>query len=167
MAFTMEDLRDPADDTSFLRKGFRERRYRERAAVCFGHPDFRQAQALPFEEAMAALENVLDAGAITPEEFEEARRVDAVIRGRRAQGWLHLALEISWVVDRGDVERAVKRAKIRAKALGKTRPAVAGRELTEGAREAIERLHQEGRPTVAVQDEEAVWPPEPQGAIHD
>jgi len=101
------------------------------------------------------------------ERAEEARRVDAVIRGRRAQGWLHLALEVSWLIDRRDVEQAVRRAEILTKALGKTWPAVAGRELTEGAREAIERLHQEGRPIVAVQDEEAIWPPEPQGAIRD
>jgi hypothetical protein len=167
MAFTMEDLRDPADDMSVLREMFLERRYRERAAVYFGHPDFRQVRALPFEAVMAALEKALDAGAITPEEFEEARRVDAVIRGRRAQGWLHLALEVSWVIDRGDVEQAVRRAEILTKALGKTWPAVAGRELTEGARETIERLHQEGRPIVAVQDEEAIWPPEPHGAIRD
>jgi hypothetical protein len=167
MAFTMEDLRDPADDMSVLREMFLERRYRERAAVYFSHPDFRQVRALPFEAVMAALEKALDAGAITPEEFEEARRVDAVIRGRRAQGWLHLALEVSWVIDRGDVEQAVRRAEILTKALGKTWPAVAGRELTEGAREAIKRLHQEGRPIVAVQDEEAIWPPEPQGAIRD
>ena len=163
MAFAMEDLRDPADDMSVLREMFLERRYRERAAVYFGHPDFRQVRALPFEAVMAAL----DAGAIAPEEFEEARRVDAVIRGRRAQGWLHLALEVSWLIDRRDVEQAVRRAEILTKALGKTWPAVAGRELTEGAREAIERLHQEGRPIVAVQDEEAIWPPEPQGAIRD
>ncbi|WP_448594430.1 hypothetical protein [Thermoflexus hugenholtzii] len=146
---------------SVLKEMFLERRYRERAAVYFGHPGFRRVQAMPFEEVMEALENALDAGAITPEEFEEARRVDAVIRGRRARGWLHLALEVSWVVDRGDVEQAVKRAEILAKALGETWPAVAGHELTEGAREAVERLRREGQPIVMLQDEQADWPPEP------
>ncbi|MBO9360843.1 MAG: hypothetical protein J7452_01425, partial [Thermoflexus sp.] len=157
----LEHRRIVADDMSALKKESLERRYRERAAAYFGRPDFRKVQALTFEDLMGALGKALDARSITPEEYEEARRVDGVIRGRRRQRSLHLALEVSWIIDRGDVERAVRRAEILRKALGETWPAVAGRELTEGAREVIEQLRQEGRPIVVVQDGWVDWPSKP------
>lgn len=149
-----------ANDMSILKKMYLEWHYRERAAAYFGGRNFRRVQALTFEELMEALGNALDAGRITPEEYEEARRVDGVIQGRRREGSLHLALEVSWVVDRGDVERAVRRAEILGKVLGETWPAVAGRELTEGAREAVEGLRREGRPLVVIQDGGIDWPQE-------
>jgi chromosome segregation ATPase len=150
-----------ADDMSVLKKESLERRYRERAAAYFGGPDFHKVRALTFDELMEALGKALKARSITREEYEEARRVDGVIRGRRRQRSMHLALEVSWIIDRGDVERAVRRAEILRKALGETWPAVAGREITEGAREAIERLRREGRPIVVVQDGWVDWPSKP------
>ncbi|WP_448593570.1 hypothetical protein [Thermoflexus hugenholtzii] len=150
-----------ADDLSALKKESLERRYRERAAAYFGRPDFHKVRALTFDELMEALGKALKARSITREEYEEARRVDGVIRGRRRQRSMHLALEVSWIIDRGDVERAVRRAEILRKALGETWPAVAGRELTEGAREAIERLRREGWPIVVVRDGWVDWPSKP------
>ncbi|WP_448595505.1 hypothetical protein [Thermoflexus hugenholtzii] len=150
-----------ADDMSVLKKESLERRYRERAAAYFGGPDFHKVRALTFDELMEALGKALKARSITREEYEEARRVDGVIRGRRRQRSMHLAMEVSWIIDRGDVERAVRRAEILRKALGETWPAVAGREITEGAREAIERLRREGRPIVVVQDGWVDWPSKP------
>ncbi len=145
-------------DVSVLKRNDLERQYRERAASYFGRPDFRKVQALSAQELTDALADALDAGVITPEDYAEARRVDLVIRGQWKDRPLHLALEVSWVLDRRDIERAVRRARILQNVLGETWPAVAGRQLTRGAREEIRRLRQEGQPVVVASNGVVDWP---------
>jgi len=70
---------------------------------------------------------------------DELLALDVLLRGRarlvegRPEVWL--ALEVSATVDRGDVERAVRRAQLLTKAGLRTAPAVAGESITEGAQE--------------------------------
>lgn len=49
-------------------------------------------------------------------------------------------VEVSWVVDKGDVERAVQRARIIAQHGVSTAAIAAGREITQGAREQAQQL---------------------------
>ncbi len=153
-----EAMRTLIQDVAVLKDHDLKRRYVERAAAYFGGPDFRKVRPLSPTEVLEALERALDAGEISPQAFVDAQEADGVIRGQREGRTIHVVLEASWVVDRGDVERAVRRAEILGKALGEAWPAVAGRRLTEGAREAIRQLREEGRPIVVIQDGRVEWP---------
>lgn len=146
------------NDVGTLKDNDLRRRYRELAHAYFGQARFRKIYVLSASEIVEALEGALDAGIISPEEFQDARLIDLVIRGLWEGQPLHLALEISWTVDQGDVERAMRRAEILTRALGETWPGVAGLRLTEGAQKAIAQMQEQGRPIVVAQDGRIDWP---------
>jgi len=124
-----------------------ERRYRERAYAYFGQI-LRGAQAVAVSDLVAELEQHL-----SPEALESLLLLDVLVRGRAGRQpdapevWL--ALEVSAVVDRHDVERAQQRAALLRQAGYRAIPAVAGEEVTEGgqaaAREGAVLLVQDGR----------------------
>jgi len=124
-----------------------ERRYRERAYAYFGQI-LRGAQAVAVSDLVAELEQHL-----SPEALESLLLLDVLVRGRAGRQpdapevWL--ALEVSAVVDRHDVERAQQRAALLRQAGYRVIPAVAGEEVTEGgqaaAREGAVLLVQDGR----------------------
>ncbi|MCS7221938.1 MAG: hypothetical protein N0A15_11745 [Anaerolineae bacterium] len=145
-------------DVSVLKDHDLVRRYRERGAAYFGERRFRRIRALDTEELMAQLEDALDTGRISLEDYEEAREIDLVLQGRWEGNPLCLALEISWAVDPKDIERAVKRAEILSKILGNTRPGVAGARLTWQAEEVATKLREEGIPLVIARDGQIDWP---------
>ncbi len=130
---------------------------RKRAPLCFGGPDFRKVHSLSASELMDALEEALDAGAISPQEMIDVRLADVVVRGEREGRMLYLVLAVSSVVDQEEVERAVRWAGILRKALGETWPGVAGRALTEGAWERIRQLREQGQPVVIVERGQGEW----------
>jgi len=123
-----------------------ERRYRERAYAYFGQI-LRGAQAVAVSDLVAELEQRL-----SPEALESLLLLDVLVRGRAGRQpdapevWL--ALEVSAVVDRHDVERAQQRAALLRQAGYRVIPAVAGEEVTEGgqaaAREGAVLLVQDG-----------------------
>ncbi|GBD09082.1 Chromosome partition protein Smc [Candidatus Thermoflexus japonica] len=145
-------------DVGVLKDHDLRRRYVELAPAYFGRPNFRKIRVLSASELADLLWAALDEGRIQLEDFEEARRVDLVLRGEWEGRTLHLALETSWRIDRGDVERAVRRARILAAILGETWPAVAGNRLTEGARELLQTIREEGQPIVVALDGGIEWP---------
>ncbi|SNB75179.1 coiled-coil domain-containing protein [Thermoflexus hugenholtzii] len=145
-------------DVGTLKDHDLRRRYAELAPSYFGGPNFRKVRVLTSSELVNRLLAALDEGKIEREDFEEARRIDLVVRGEWEGRTLHLALETSWTIDRRDVERAVQRARILQAVLGETWPAVAGSRLTEGARELLQRIREEGRPIVVAQDGGIEWP---------
>jgi archaellum component FlaC len=107
-------------------------------------PRFRGARPISLAD-YAPLLNALDSGKLKDDEFQDALRLDLAILARdraappAAEDAL-LALELSAVVDRGDVERARRRADILA---GVGLPAVAcvaGEAITRGAAEAAREL---------------------------
>ncbi len=153
-----QTVRTLIQDVADLKDHDLERRYVERAAAYFGGPDFRKVRPLSPTEVLEALERALDAGEISRQAFVDAQQADGVIRGQREGRTLHVVLEASWVVDREDVERAVRRAEILGKVLGEAWPGVAGKRLTEGAQERIQQLREQGRPIVVVQDGRVEWP---------
>ncbi len=145
-------------DVGVLKDHDLRRRYVELAPSYFGRPNFRKIRVLTSSELADLLWAALDEGKIQPEDFEEARRVDLVLRGEWEGRTLHLAMETSWRIDRGDVERAVRRARILEAILGETWPAVAGNRLTEGARELLQTIREEGQPMVVALDGGIDWP---------
>ena len=122
-----------------------ERHYRERAAAYFGR------WLRPVRLALSdALRETLEAY-LPEEEVEDVMLLDLLIQGRAR----HLpdtperlvAFEISTVVDRGDVERARRRAALLQRAGLHAAPGVAGERLTAGAVEASEEA-----PMIVLQD---------------
>ena len=111
-----------------------ERQYRDRAPAYFGRI-LRRARSLSLQDLEAALEAHL-----SDDELADALLLDAVVSGRVAgqpdAPQVVLAMEVSSVVDSGDVERAVRRAGLLRKAGLLAVPAVAGAKVTQGAGEA-------------------------------
>ncbi len=112
-----------------------ERRHRERAYAYLGQI-LRPVHAIPIQDMLAQLElHLQDA------EVDDLLPLDVLLRGRirerdaqsgaRPEVWL--AMEISAVVDKGDVERAMRRAALLRKAGLLAIPTVAGETATEGA----------------------------------
>uniref|UniRef100_A0A832GQJ3 DUF1640 domain-containing protein n=1 Tax=Caldimicrobium thiodismutans TaxID=1653476 RepID=A0A832GQJ3_9BACT len=130
-------------DVGWLKGGFMELQVRDRVGAFFGKL-LKRARLLDSSDLADLLYDAAGQGLITQEEAEDALRVDAVVRGQlRSDGLKEvlIAAEISFVVDRVDVERAKKRAEIISRALSQpTIPAVIGKEFTEGAKEASQEL---------------------------
>jgi len=109
-----------------------ERKYRERAFAYLGQV-LRPVHSVSLQDLLPQLE-----ARLSEAEMDELLPLDVLLRGQvralpnRPEVWL--AMEVSAVVDQTDVERAVSRARLLAKAGLRTMPAVAGEEFTEGAR---------------------------------
>ena len=110
--------------------------YKERVGTYFG-PLLRRVRVL----SITQIEDDLEAH-LSTEEFRDLLKLDLLVRGRprhlpdAPQVWL--AVEVSGVVDRHDVERAVRRAGHLSRVGYVSVPAVAGEQATEGA-EALAR----------------------------
>lgn len=111
-----------------------ERRYRERPYAYFGHV-LRKAQAVPWTDIEELLEKRL-----SEREVDDLRWLDLLVRGRPQEAGigdeLWLAVEVSKVVDRVDVERALRRAAMLRKAGYLAVPVAAGEGHTPGSDEA-------------------------------
>jgi len=119
--------------------------YRDRAAAYFGHLLRRMKVVDPYE-----LEEELRTH-LSEREFRDILWLDLLVCGqprvRPEIAELWLAVEISSVVDRGDVERAERRAMMLRRAGYRAVPVVAGERLTQGAEEESRE-----RRVVAVRD---------------
>ncbi len=116
--------------------------YHQRAAFAF-HRLVRRASPVSDEERYRILEQAAAAGRITEEEVERALPLDLLVKGfhRREDRPVYLAVEISWLGGTEDVERALERAEIFARALGEeVWPVVGAKELTPSAREMARQL---------------------------
>ena len=120
-----------ADQLSQLRGRDMERHYRENAGAFWGIW-LRSVEAVSPNELRDTLEACLSEG-----EVQDIMRLDVLVRGRarRFPGTpeVWLAVEVSAVVDKGDVERAQRRAALLRKAGYRAVPVVAGEAQTEGA----------------------------------
>ena len=108
-----------------------ERKYRERAFSYLGQI-LRPVHYIPLQDMLPELEAHL-----SDAEVDELIPLDLLLRGRvrqhQDQPEIWLAMEVSATVDKGDVERAVNRARLLTKAGFLAVPAVAGEEFTLGA----------------------------------
>ncbi len=115
----------------------------QREAPALLRPLLRRAVPLSGEEKMRLLEAAEAAGRITEEEADRAAPLDLLVRGihRREDRPLDLAVEISWLGGTEDVERALERARIFARALeAEVWPVVAAKDLTPPARTMARHL---------------------------
>ena len=131
-----EVQRHMAQDMAAFKGRQLELTYLERAGAYFG-PLLRRVRALlPVE-----LEDDLEAH-LSPEEFRDLLLLDLLVRGRpryreeAPEVWL--AVEISAVIDRHDVERALRRAGYLRQAGYRAIPTVTGERATEGADQEAE-----------------------------
>ena len=123
-------------DTLAAVKGWQlELTYREKAGAYFG-PLLRHLRVLsPIE-----MEDKLEA-CLSPEEFRDVLYLDMLVQGRSRhltdapEVWL--AVEVSLVVDRHDVERVYRRTAALRRAGYRAIPTVAGEQATIGAEEAV------------------------------
>ncbi len=145
MFMVKTDIKGLKDDMGSVKGRLLEMDYREKASSYFGRL-LRRVRVLPLVEWLDELEAHL-----SPEEVDEVWRLDLVVGGVLKEGpevWL--AVEVSSVMDRNDVERAARRAEL-LRRLGRPVVAVvAGEEATEGGVEAAQShrvaLFQDGRP---------------------
>jgi hypothetical protein len=127
------------DRQNALRGEVLEARYARRASSIFGRRLRKLRVVIP--GGLEAVEERLEA-ALAPEAFDEMLRLDLLVRGRRADrdAELWVAVEVSALVDRGDVERADRRAALLRRAGLATFAAVAGDAVTEGATALLQDL---------------------------
>ncbi|MGC8780134.1 MAG: hypothetical protein ACP5UQ_04630 [Anaerolineae bacterium] len=108
-----------------------ERKYREKAFAYLGQI-LRPVQSVSLQDLLPRLEERLSEA-----EVDDLLPLDLLLRGRvrRIEGSpeIWLAMEVSATVDKGDVERAVHRARLLNKAGLPTIAAVAGEEITNDA----------------------------------
>jgi phage shock protein A len=139
-----------------------EMTYREKAYAYSG-PILRKVRVVP----LSTLEDTLEAR-LTSDELHDLLPLDLLLTGRprlrpeSAEVWL--AVEVSAVVDEGDVARARRRALLLQRAGYRAIPAVAGEALTEGADAQVQldkvAVLQDGR-YFLWEEALAVWLPEP------
>jgi chromosome segregation ATPase len=141
MAEQISNLTDRMDRFGFeqdKQKGDRlERQYREKPFAYFGRI-LRRARVVPLQEIEEDLEQRL-----TEEELDELRPLDLLVRGRlhnqaQVSDDVWLALEVSAMVDRNDVERAQRRGAILRRAGYLAVSGVAGEGFTQGGVEAAQ-----------------------------
>ena len=131
-----EAVKGLTDQVGELRGESMERRYREHAAAYFGR-FLRGLRVVDVQNVEDRLE-----GGLAPQELEDLFNLDLVVSGRSRvapESDVWLAIEISSMIDRGDVERARRRAALLRRSGLKVVAAVAGKALTEGARDEARR----------------------------
>jgi len=122
-----------------------ERKVREKAPAFFGKLILK-CKLIDNQELANRIDDAIlnNEAIITDAERDDALKVDVVVTGilrHDKEKKVFLAAEVSWVVDKMDVERAARRTKIIEKCLGIPGiPVVIGNEYTEGAKESAEEL---------------------------
>lgn len=96
------------DDLGYLKGRDREHFYRNNASAIFG----RYLRRIRVMDKGKLLERMDTAKALTDDEWQEIVALDIAVEAvtRQTERQLILAMEISWTIDGGDVERAVRRA---------------------------------------------------------
>jgi hypothetical protein len=126
MAFTVSDfnvqeqmlqqLGRLADDVAYVQQYFLEQQYRTHAHAYFG-TRFRNLRVIE-PSSLDKVEEAYTAGQFTSREWRGLNKLDVLMRGTAGVGAdKHeelLALEVSWIIDARDVERADERARRRA-----------------------------------------------------
>ena len=131
-----------------LAGGFRgarlEERYRTRPGGYLGRL-VRDPHTLTDEELGRLVQAAEVAGWLQEEETIDIRQADAVVRGLwRGDGQeIYAVVEVSWVVGTSDVERALRRAQLLARAGVESVPVVAGGRITPAALRFAESAHVE------------------------
>ena len=121
------------DDLGYLKGRDREHFYRENASAIFG----RYLQRIRVMDKGKLLERMDAAKALTDDEWHEIVALDLAVEAvtRQTSRRLILAMEVSWVIDGSDVERAVRRAALMRECGLPAIPVVAGKGLLPDAKD--------------------------------
>ncbi len=98
------------------------------------------ARVIAQEKTAQALALAIEKGIISKEEREDVLRLDLIIEGTllSTKEPVFVAVEVSYTIDKPDVQRAVRRAEILKKVMDKkVLPAVAGCRISEGTEKLI------------------------------
>jgi hypothetical protein len=142
---TEEILHLVANRQNQMRGDLLAMRYAGHAYAYFGRVLRRVQVFLPTSSLQGELEDLLEQH-LTADELDEVFWLDLLARGRSrptlppVDQEIWVAVEVSAVVDRGDVERADRRAALLRKAGLRAIPAVAGEGLTQGATALLQDL---------------------------
>lgn len=131
-------IKKNTDDIAELKGISLEQKFRDQARSWFSKY-LRKVRVV----ALTDLEELLPEGqTLTEQEVEDLSNTDIFLTGidKRDGRERVYVVEVSWVVDAGDVERAVQRAQIIARRGLPAAAVAAGREMTEGARERAQQL---------------------------
>lgn len=127
------------DDVADLKGQMLEIEYRNKAAAYFG-PMLRKLTVIECNALWEQLEAHL-----SDEELDNVLALDLIVRGKSRKhvekGNFFLAVEISYIVDPHDIERARQRADLLKKSGFQAIPVAAGKNITDDAWDAA-RKHQ-------------------------
>jgi hypothetical protein len=138
--FDLSDIRMQQTNTDLgTMKGISmEARYRERV------PWFRHLAPGPVALMPAEVSKMIDlqvaAGRLSQSDGQRIELADLILRGGESGSPTYLIVEVSWLVDEGDVRRAHDRATLLRKAGYKTQGVVAGQRIQDDALVLAERL---------------------------
>jgi hypothetical protein len=106
-------------DVASLKGNELERSFRERPYVYLSR-FARRLRIVTDAELAAIIEDALDNDRLTEQEADDLRRIDAIAKGKHKTSGsdLYLAVEASSVFDEHDLDRALRRAELLAKATG-------------------------------------------------
>lgn len=142
------ELREVKTDVADLKGSDLEWQFRERPFAYLSR-FARRLRPVTDTQLAELVEDGLDRGALTEAEAEELRLLDAVAVGRSRRGDsvdaesepVYLAVEVSWVIDDHDLQRAVHRARLLEQLTGcRTLPIVAGQRILDAVRLEAERI---------------------------
>jgi len=131
------EQRRQANDIAKLKGFVLELIFDRRAPAVFGRY-WRRVKVVPATEICELAESIQP---LTPEEEESLYRADAYVMGVRKSDGREIigVVEVSWMVDIGDVERAQRRAEVLMQRGLLAVPVVAGGEATQTAEQAAQR----------------------------
>lgn len=142
------ELREVKTDVADLKGSDLEWQFRERPFAYLSR-FARRLRPVTDTQLAELVEDGLDRGALPEAEAEELRLLDAVAVGRSRRGDsidaesepVYLAVEVSWVIDDHDLQRAVRRARLLEQLTGcRTLPIVAGQRILDAVRTEAERI---------------------------
>jgi hypothetical protein len=131
------ELQRQANDIAKLKGFVLELIFDRRAPAVFGRY-WRRVKVVPATEICELAESIQP---LTPEEEESLYRADAYVMGVRKSDGREIigVVEVSWMVDIGDVERAQRRAEVLTERGLLAVPVVAGGEATQTAEQAAQQ----------------------------
>ena len=139
MARLTQAMQTLTNDVGELKGKSLEADYRAKGPAYFSRI-VRRPHVLTSDELMTLVEDAWDSGVLSRLEAQDLYDTDVIVRGRLEDGTaVYVLAEVSWGVDRHDIERATQRAAILARLGTPVIPVVAGKRITP----AVGRLAQQ------------------------
>ena len=139
----LQQLGKLAEDMADVKGYVLEQRYRTHAGAYFG-TRYRNLRVIE-PSSLERVEEAYAEGQFTPGEWRSLNKLDVLMRGTVGIGPDKreelLALEVSWIIDISDVERAYERANILRRLGYAARAGVGGHDILESAKNRARELN--------------------------